>query len=94
MQIKSRLTIELFYTLGCQNCKVLQRMLDDVLPSFGDTFTVKRTLANGPVGYVRTLKLGVYAVPTLLIDNKIVFRSVPTKQELIEILHQYSNNKN
>jgi len=92
MQEISKSTIELFYTLSCPNCKVMQRMLDDVLPQFGDRFAMKKTLANGPIGYLKTLKLGVYAVPTLLIDNKIVFRSVPTRQELIDTLNTYSKN--
>jgi predicted DsbA family dithiol-disulfide isomerase len=92
MQELSKSKIELFYTLSCPNCKVMQRMLDDVLPQYGDRFTMKKTLANGPIGYVKTLKLGVYAVPTLLIDNKIVFRSVPSRQELIDTLNIYSKN--
>lgn len=66
-------------------------MLEDVLPEFNDSFTFKKTLANGPVGYIRTLKHGIYSVPTLLIDNQVVFRSVPGKKELTDMLHQYSN---
>lgn len=64
-------------------------MLKDVLPEFGDRFELKTTLANGPIGMVRTLKLGIHAVPTLLINNEIVFRSVPAKQELINKLKTY-----
>jgi len=35
------------------------------------------------------MKLGIHAVPALLIDNKVVFRSVPTKEELIQKLNSY-----
>ena len=64
-------------------------MLDEVLPQFGNRFEFSRSLANSPLGLIRTMKLGIYAVPTLLIDNKIVFRSVPTKEELIDKLYSY-----
>ena len=79
----------MYYTLTCPNCKVLSRMLDDVLPQFGRKFVLKKTNANMPVGMIKTMKLGIHAVPTLLVDQKIVFRSVPTREELINILSSY-----
>jgi hypothetical protein len=41
------------------------------------------------MGMIRTLKLGIHAVPALLINNRLVFRSVPTKEELINKLNSY-----
>ena len=79
----------MFYTMTCPNCKIMKRMLDDVLPQFEKKFIMKKSMANSPMGMIRTMKLGVYAVPALLIDNKIVFRSVPTKEELISKLNSY-----
>ena len=79
----------MYYTLTCPNCKVLSRMLDNVLPQFGRKFVLKKTNANMPVGMIKTMKLGIHAVPTLLVDQKIVFRSVPTREELINILSSY-----
>ena len=79
----------MYYTLTCPNCKVLSRMLDDVLPQFGRKFVLKKTNANMPVGMIKTMKLGIHAVPTLLVDQKIVFRSVPTRKELINSLSSY-----
>ena len=64
-------------------------MLDNVLPQFGRKFVLKKTNANMPVGMIKTMKLGIHAVPTLLVDQKIVFRSVPTREELINILSSY-----
>ncbi|OFY48988.1 MAG: hypothetical protein A2W85_14800 [Bacteroidetes bacterium GWF2_41_31] len=64
-------------------------MLDDVLPQFGRKFVLKKTNANMPVGMIKTMKLGIHAVPALLVDQKIVFRSVPTREELINILSSY-----
>jgi len=84
-----KIKIEMFYTLTCPNCKTLKQMLNDVLPEFGDKFELKTTLANGPIGMVRTMKLGIHAVPTLLINNEIAFRRVPSKKELIDKLNNY-----
>ena len=81
--------IEMFYTLTCPNCKPLKRLLNEVLPEFGNKFEFKTTLANGPLGMIRTLKLGIHTVPTLLINDVIVFREVPAKQELINKLNMY-----
>ncbi len=81
--------IEVFYTLACPNCRILKKMLSEVLPEFGDKFNLKASLANSPLGMVRTMKLGIHAVPTMLIGNEIIFRSVPTKEELIDKLNNY-----
>jgi len=64
-------------------------MLDEVLPEFGDKFVMKKTMANGPIGMLKTIKLGIHTVPTLLINNEIAFKQVPAKQELIEKLNRY-----
>jgi len=67
----------------------MKRLVNDVLLAYGNKFEIKQTLANMPLGMVRTMKLGIHSVPTLLINNEIVFRSVPTKQELINKLNTY-----
>ncbi len=89
MNTEKPIVIEMFYTLSCPNCKVMKRMLDEVLPEFGKKFFLKTTLANMPLGMIRTLKLGIHAVPTVLIENKIIFREVPSKQDLINKLKTY-----
>jgi predicted DsbA family dithiol-disulfide isomerase len=89
MATETPIPIEMFYTLTCPNCRALKRMLKDILPEFGDKFKFETTLANLPVGMIRTMKLGIYAVPTLMIDHKIVFREVPSKQDLINKLKSY-----
>ena len=85
----NKIKIELFYTLTCPNCKILKRLLNEVLPTYGNKFELKQTLANMPAGMFRTMKLGIHSVPTLLINNEIVFRSAPTKEELINKLNNY-----
>jgi len=84
--------IEMFYTLMCPSCKSLKKILKEVLPEFGDQFIYSKTLANGPMGIIRSMKLGIHAVPALLIDDRIVFRSVPSKSELISELNKYLKN--
>jgi predicted DsbA family dithiol-disulfide isomerase len=81
--------LELFQNPGCPACKALNLMLDELLPAYGDSFTLKRTQASGPLGYVRTLRLGIHAVPALLINGKVEFRSLPARQELIDRLNSY-----
>lgn len=83
------ITIEMFYTLTCPNCRILKRLLQEVLPQFGDKFRLETTMANLPIGMIRTMKLGIYSVPTLLIANEIAFREVPSKQDLINKLKMY-----
>jgi predicted DsbA family dithiol-disulfide isomerase len=89
MDKRTPLIIEMFYTLTCPNCKILQRMLDEILPTFGDKFVLKKTMANAPLGMIRTIKLGIHSVPALLINNEIAFKQVPAKQELITKLNNY-----
>ena len=64
-------------------------MLDETLPAFGDKFVLKKTMANVPMGMIRTIRLGIHTVPALLINNEIAFKQVPTKQELINKLNKY-----
>ncbi len=85
----SKVKIEVFYTLMCPNCKVFQKLLKDVLPQFKDKFEVKKTLANSPIGFIKTTRLGIRGVPTILINNEIIWREVPSKQELINQLNKY-----
>ena len=89
MEKPEQVTIEMFYTLTCPNCKVLQRMLNEVLPDYDTKFVLKKTMANAPIGMIKTMRLGIHGVPALLINNEIVFKQVPTKQELINKLNSY-----
>ena len=89
MSQQEPIIIEMFYTLSCPNCRTMKRMLQEVLPDYGEKFKLETTMANLPLGMIRTMKLGIYAVPTLLIDQKIVYREVPLKQDLINKLNSY-----
>lgn len=83
--------IELFYTLTCPNCKTMKRLLKEALKTFDEQFELKQTNASLPFGMLKTIKLGIHSVPTLTINNEIVFRNVPTKKELLAELNKYIN---
>ncbi len=68
---------------------MFKKMLEDVLPQFKGKFEFKKTLASSPIGFIKTAKLGIHSVPTVLINNEIVWREVPTKQKLINKLKMY-----
>ncbi len=85
----NKIKIEMFYTFTCPNCKIFEKMLNSILLQYSDKFEFKKTLANSPMGFIRTTKLGIHSVPTILIENKIVWREVPEKQELINKLNNY-----
>jgi len=89
MEKRKQVPIEIFYTLTCPNCKILQQMLEEILPEFGDKFVLKKTMANAPLGMIKTLKLGIHTIPTLMINNEIAFKQVPSKQELMNKLKIY-----
>jgi thiol-disulfide isomerase/thioredoxin len=89
MEKKEKIVLEMFYTLTCPNCRIMKRLINEVLPEFDDKFVFKTSLANSPSGMVRTMRKGIHSVPTLLINNKIEFREVPTKEELINKLKMY-----
>ena len=90
--MRNSIKIELFYTLTCPNCQVMKKMIDDVLTKFPGQFEFKPINATMPLGMSRSIKLGIHSVPTLLINNEIVFKGVPTRQELIEKLNKYIKN--
>jgi len=54
------------------------------------SFIFTETLVNSPSGMVRSLKKGIHSVPTLLLDDKIIFRDLPTEEELFKVLKNYS----
>jgi predicted DsbA family dithiol-disulfide isomerase len=91
MPSKEPVIIEMYYTFTCPNCRIMKYLLGEVLPQFGDKFVLKKKLANSPIGMLRTMKLGIHAVPALLIDGKVIFRSVPSKEELINKLRSFEN---
>jgi hypothetical protein len=88
-QEQESIKLEMFYTLTCPNCRLMKRMLDEVLPRYENKVVLKKSLASSPIGMIRTMKLGIHAVPALLLEGEVIFRSIPSKEELINKLDLY-----
>lgn len=82
----SKHKLELYYGLTCPHCRTLKNMLKEILPEFGDKIELKEILVSSPKGWIKSAKLGIHSVPALAIDDEIIFRSLPTKEELIRKL--------
>ncbi len=79
--------IELYYGLICPYCKTAKTLLKKIVKENPEKFRLKETLISSPKGMISRYKLGIYAVPTILIDRKIAFRSLPLEIELKEKLN-------
>ncbi len=82
--------LELFYGFTCPHCRTLKKMLKEILPQFGDKYELKETLVSSPMGWIKSAKLGIHSVPVLSLNDKIIFRSLPSKEELIKTLKERS----
>lgn len=74
--------VELFYGITCPFCRTAKTLLKKILKENLGKFTFKQTLISSPKGMIRKYKLGIYAVPAILIDGEIVFRGLPGEEEL------------
>jgi len=77
-----KIKLELYYGLICPFCKVLRKMLKKIILENPDRFYLKEILVSSPVGMIKSFKHGIHAVPTLLIDGEIIFRSLPDEEDL------------
>ena len=66
--------IEILTTPGCTNCKVLEKILDDLKIPY-DVIDVTEKPE-----YLQ--KYPIYTAPGLVIDGKLEFTGVPKKEEL------------
>ena len=82
--------LELFYGLTCPHCRTLKKMLKEILPQFENKFELKETLVSSPMGWIKSAKLGIHSVPVLTLNDKIIFRSLPSKNELLNKLKERS----
>ena len=74
--------IELYYGLLCPYCRTARGMLKKIMDEHPGKFRLKQTLISSPSGMINRYRLGIYAVPAILIDGKIVFRALPDEDEL------------
>lgn len=79
--------IELFYGITCPYCRTAKKLLNKIINEHPGKFRLKQTLTSSPKGLVRRYKLGIHAVPAILIDGEIVFRGLPEEEELRKVLN-------
>lgn len=68
---------------GCAPCQYMVEAVKNVAGKYGDKLTWKESLIKSLAGIRRTQKLGVTTLPTMLINNEVVFDNItPTNDEL------------
>ena len=68
---------------GCAPCQYMVEAVRTVEPKFGAALQWRETLIKSVAGINRTKQLGVSTLPTMLINNEVVFDNiVPTSEEL------------
>ncbi|MGC9372083.1 MAG: uroporphyrinogen decarboxylase family protein [Thermovirgaceae bacterium] len=69
---------------GCAPCQYMCEAVAEVAPHYGDKLTWRESLIKSASGIMRTKELGVSTLPTMLINNEVVFDNiVPTPEELM-----------
>ena len=70
---------------GCAPCQYMCEAVKNVAPRYGDRLTWRESLIKSAAGIKRTMALGVATLPTLLINNEVVFDNItPTEDALIK----------
>lgn len=79
--------IEIYYGLTCPYCRTAINLIKKILEKNPEKFRFKQTLISSPGGIIKRYKLGIHAVPTIVIDGKIEFTGLPEEEELKEKLN-------
>ncbi len=70
---------------GCAPCQYMCEAVRSVEGKYGDKLTWRESLIKSVAGIRRTQALGVATLPTMLINNEVVFDNItPTADELIK----------
>ncbi|MBE0522278.1 MAG: thioredoxin family protein [Candidatus Methanoperedenaceae archaeon] len=73
-------TIELYYSDTCHDCHQLRLLLMQILPR---NVKFKEINTSYPEGQARALQLNIMSVPTIAIDNEVVFVGRVSKEEIL-----------
>lgn len=69
---------------GCAPCQYMLEALKNVMPRFGDKLSYRETLLKSLAGVKRVQELGVRTLPSILLNNEIVFDNIiPREEELV-----------
>ena len=70
---------------GCAPCQYMCEAVSDVVPHYGDKLTWRESLIKSAAGIKRTKALGVSTLPTMLINNEVVYDNIiPTADDLMK----------
>lgn len=70
---------------GCAPCQYMLEAIKQVMPRFGDKLSYRETLIKSLAGIKRVQELGVKTLPSILLNNEIVFDNIiPTESELVK----------
>lgn len=70
---------------GCAPCQYMCEAVKSVESKYGDRLTWRESLIKSAAGIRRTQSLGVSTLPTLLINNEVVFDNItPSTDELVK----------
>ncbi|MDD3365867.1 MAG: uroporphyrinogen decarboxylase family protein [Sphaerochaetaceae bacterium] len=79
---------------GCAPCQYMMESLMRVKEKYGDRLTYRETLIKSLAGIKRVQQLGCKNLPSMLINNELVFDNIiPTDEELIKELDKRSKEK-
>lgn len=73
--------IELFVSNSCPHCPAAKEVVQEVCSKFKGVI-VEEVDTSKPDGVARATKYQIYAVPTVVINEKITIVGVPNKDEL------------
>ena len=74
---------------GCAPCQYMMESLHRVKDNYGDKLTYRETLIKSLAGIKRVGQIGVKNLPSMLINNELVFDNiVPTDEDLIKELNK------
>lgn len=73
--------IELFTVTGCSGCGSAVRALEDVTAALGaEHFELRIIDVVEEIDYA--VSMGVLSTPTIVVNERLIFASVPTKRQL------------
>jgi MtaA/CmuA family methyltransferase len=70
---------------GCAPCQYMCETVKNVAPIYGDKLKWRESLIKSAAGIKRTMALGVSTLPTMLINNEVVYDNIiPTAEDLMK----------
>lgn len=74
--------VQLVYTKHCVYCPAAKSLFKDLKKNY--KFDYEEIDAMSPEGQEIVSKFNIMSVPSIIIDNKLAFTGVPTKDKVIE----------